>query len=51
MLGGVKGKRTYHNTYVTDLPVTAGTVAEPASGGRAPWKVENETFNVLKTDE
>ena len=23
-----KGKRTYHNSFVTDLPVTAGTVAE-----------------------
>jgi hypothetical protein len=45
-----KGKRTYHNTYITDLPVTAGTVAELAPSGRARWKVENETFNVLKTD-
>jgi hypothetical protein len=45
-----KGKRTYHNTYITDLPVTAGTVAELAPCGRARWKVENETFNVLKTD-
>jgi len=39
------GKRTYHNT-----KVTAGTVAELAPRGRARWKVENETFNVLKTD-
>jgi hypothetical protein len=45
-----KGKRTYHNTYITDLPVTAGTVADLAPCGRARWKVENETFNVLKTD-
>ena len=45
-----EGKRTYHNSYITDLPVTAGTVADLASCGRARWKVENETFNVLKTD-
>ena len=43
-----KGKRTYHNSFVTDLPVTAGTVAELAACGRARWKIENETFNVLK---
>ena len=34
----------------TDLPVTAGTVAELAACGRARWKIENETFNVLKTN-
>jgi len=45
-----KQKRTYHNTFVTDLPVTADTVADLAAAGRARWKIENETFNVLKTD-
>jgi hypothetical protein len=30
-----KGKRTYGNNFVTDLPVTAGTVAELAACGRA----------------
>jgi hypothetical protein len=45
-----KGKRTYYNSFVTDLPVTAGTVAELAACGRARWKIENETFNVLKTN-
>jgi hypothetical protein len=42
------GKRTYHNSFVTDLPVMAGNVAELAACGRARWKIENETFNVLK---
>ena len=42
------GKRTYHNSFVTDLPVAPGTVAELAACGRARWKIENETFNVLK---
>ena len=44
-----KGKRTYHNSFVTDLAVSADTVAELAACGRARWKIENETFNVLKT--
>ena len=43
------GKRTYHNSFVTDLAVTPASVAELAACGRARWKIENETFNVLKT--
>ncbi len=45
-----KGQRTYYNSFVTDLPVTAQTVAELAACGRARWKIENETFNVLKSN-
>ena len=30
-----KGRRTYHNSFVTDLPVTAETVADLAACGRA----------------
>ena len=44
-----KAKRTYQNSFVTDLAVSADTVAELAACGRARWKIENETFNVLKT--
>jgi hypothetical protein len=44
-----KGKTTYRNSFVTDLPVSAGTVADLAACGRARWKIENETFNALKT--
>jgi hypothetical protein len=43
------GKITYRNSFVTDLPVEADTVVELAAAGRARWKIENETFNVLKT--
>ena len=43
------GKVTYRNSFVTDLPVDATNVAELAACGRARWKIENETFNVLKT--
>ena len=43
-----KGKRPYYNSFVTDLAITSDTVAELAACGRARWKIENETFNVLK---
>jgi hypothetical protein len=43
------GKATYHNSFITDLPVDAQNVAERAACGRARWKIENESFNVLKT--
>lgn len=42
-------KVTYRNSFVTDLPVAPDNVAELAACGRARWKIENETFNVLKT--
>lgn len=44
-----KGELTYRNSFITDLAVSAETVAALAAAGRARWKVENETFNVLKT--
>jgi len=44
------GKRSYYNSFITDLPVTADNVAELAACGRARWKIENETFNVLKSN-
>ena len=45
-----KGKITYRNSFVTDLPVTPDTVVDLAACGRARWKIENETFNVLKNN-
>jgi len=44
------GKVTYRNSFVTDLAVTRKTAAEIAACGRARWKIENETFNVLKNN-
>ena len=43
------GAVTYRNSFVTDLPVDASSVAELAACGRARWKIETESFNVLKT--
>jgi hypothetical protein len=42
-----KGKTTLFS-WVTDLELTQDTVQPIAKGGRARWKVENETFNTLK---
>jgi hypothetical protein len=41
-------KGTQHFTWVTDLPVTTDTVYQIMRGGRARWRIENETFNTLK---
>ena len=35
-------------TWITDLPLNARTVEPVMRGGRARWKIENETFNTLK---
>ena len=44
------GKVTYRNSFVTDLAVSRKNVAAIAACGRARWKIENETFNVLKNN-
>jgi len=44
----VDQKTTYHNSWVTDLAVSRDNVVELVQGGRARWKIENETFNTLK---
>jgi hypothetical protein len=43
------GKVTYRNSFITDLPVNRKNAAERAAAGRARWKIENGSFNVLKT--
>jgi hypothetical protein len=44
------GAVTYRNSFITDLEVGADTVADLAACGRARWKIENESFNVLKNN-
>ena len=41
-------KVTYRNSWVTDIAVDQHNVVELVKGGRARWKIENETFNTLK---
>jgi hypothetical protein len=42
-----KGKRQRFS-WVTDLTLSADTVYKIMRGGRARWRIENETFNTLK---
>ena len=42
------GEITKHFTWVTDFTVTKDNVSQLTRGGRAYWKIENETFNTLK---
>lgn len=37
-----------HFSWVTDIPITADNLDALMRGGRANWKIENETFNTLK---
>ena len=46
----VTGKTIYENGFVTSLAVTEDNVAELVSCARARWKIENESFNVLKSN-
>jgi len=41
------GKRQ-HFTWITDILITKENVHQLMRGGRARWKIENETFNTLK---
>jgi hypothetical protein len=39
---------TQHFAWVTDITITRDTAYDLMRGGRARWKIENETFNTLK---
>ena len=39
---------TYQNSWVTDIAIDENNVVTLVKGGRARWKIENETFNTLK---
>lgn len=41
-------KKTKHFTWVTDFTITKDNAYQIMRGGRARWKIENETFNTLK---
>src|SRR4051812_37737263 len=40
--------KVQHFSWITDLALHAETVWDIMRGGRARWKIENETFNTLK---
>jgi hypothetical protein len=43
-----KDGKEYHCIWITDIPLSRETVEPVMKGGRARWKIENETFNTLK---
>jgi hypothetical protein len=43
-----RGRRLKHFTWITDLHITHRNAWVFATGGRARWHIENETFNTLK---
>lgn len=45
---GPDGETTKKFTWVTDLTITRSNAKRLVRGGRARWKIENETFNTLK---
>ena len=42
---------TKHFTWVTDIWITRKNAYDIMRGGRARWKIENETFNTLKNQD
>ena len=42
------GSLNFHNSWVTDLTLDEQNVEWITRGGRARWKIENESFNTLK---
>jgi hypothetical protein len=44
----IDGKQSRLFSWITDLELRAETVETVMRGGRARWKIENETFNTLK---
>ena len=46
--GGRQIEKKIHFSWVTDLTITHHNVMQVMRGGRARWKIENETFNTLK---
>ena len=44
----LNGKIIGHFSWITDIVVTKENVLQLSRGGRARWKIENETFNTLK---
>ena len=43
-----EGKKTRHNSWVTDIEINEKNIDKMVAGGRSRWKIENEVFNILK---
>ncbi len=47
-ISDAEGRQRYRNSFITDWNITADNVAGLVAAGRARWKIENESNNVLK---
>jgi hypothetical protein len=45
-----KGKVTYNASFITNIKPCRENISQLISSARARWKIENETFNVLKNN-
>ena len=45
-----KGKTTYRNSFVTSIEPKSTNIVALANSARARWKIENESFNILKNN-
>jgi hypothetical protein len=44
----IQGEKVQHFTWITNFIISQDNAYELMRGGRARWKIENETFNTLK---
>ena len=49
VVNAATGEQLYHNSCITNHPLTVDNVVDVAQAGRGRWKIENENNNVLKT--
>lgn len=50
IISRIDGKETYRNSFITNIIPTMNNITELADCARCRWKIENETFNVLKNN-
>ena len=43
-----RGETTYHNRFITSIQLKNTNIAALANCSRARWKIENESFNILR---
>ena len=47
----IRDGKEYNFSWITDIHLTAKIVLLVMKGGRGRWKIENQTFNTLKTQD
>ena len=49
VITNTKGKKLYHNCFISDIKIHQNNIEDIAKAGRSRWKIENENNNTLKT--